>query len=82
MRVDLWSDLVCPLCYIGKRRFEKALASAPRRAATIVPVPPTIQQFDGRDLTAPIYATAWDSDVIVTLFADGRTEVKTRRQAR
>jgi predicted DsbA family dithiol-disulfide isomerase len=26
MRVDLWSDLVCPWCYVGKRRFEKALA--------------------------------------------------------
>jgi len=27
MRVDLWSDLVCPWCYLGKRRFEKALTS-------------------------------------------------------
>jgi len=26
MRVDIWSDLVCPWCYVGKRRFEKALA--------------------------------------------------------
>jgi len=25
MRVDIWSDLVCPWCYLGKRRFEKAL---------------------------------------------------------
>src|SRR5262245_29341873 len=25
MRVDIWSDLVCPWCYVGKRRFEKAL---------------------------------------------------------
>ena len=31
MRVDIWSDLVCPWCYIGKRRFEKALAGYPRR---------------------------------------------------
>jgi predicted DsbA family dithiol-disulfide isomerase len=27
MRIDIWSDLVCPWCYIGKRRFERALAS-------------------------------------------------------
>jgi len=27
MRVDIWSDVVCPWCYIGKRRFEKALAT-------------------------------------------------------
>jgi predicted DsbA family dithiol-disulfide isomerase len=25
MRVDIWSDIVCPWCYVGKRRFEKAL---------------------------------------------------------
>ena len=31
MRVDVWSDLVCPWCYIGKRRFEKALAGFDRR---------------------------------------------------
>jgi len=26
MRVDVWSDVVCPWCYIGKRRLETALA--------------------------------------------------------
>ena len=26
MHVDIWSDVVCPWCYIGKRRFEAALA--------------------------------------------------------
>ena len=31
MRVDIWSDLVCPWCYIGKRRFEAALAAFPDR---------------------------------------------------
>jgi predicted DsbA family dithiol-disulfide isomerase len=25
MRIDIWSDIVCPWCYIGKRRFERAL---------------------------------------------------------
>ena len=25
MRVDVWSDVVCPWCYVGKARFEKAL---------------------------------------------------------
>jgi predicted DsbA family dithiol-disulfide isomerase len=25
MHVDIWSDVVCPWCYIGKRRFEKAI---------------------------------------------------------
>ncbi|MGH3336761.1 MAG: DsbA family oxidoreductase, partial [Nocardioides sp.] len=26
MRIDIWSDVVCPWCYIGKRRLESALA--------------------------------------------------------
>ena len=25
MTVEIWSDVVCPWCYIGKRRFEAAL---------------------------------------------------------
>jgi predicted DsbA family dithiol-disulfide isomerase len=31
MRVEIWSDVVCPWCYIGKRRFEQALAAFPHR---------------------------------------------------
>ena len=27
VRVDIWSDVVCPWCYIGHRRFEKGLAA-------------------------------------------------------
>ena len=27
MRIEIWSDVVCPWCYIGKRRLEKALAA-------------------------------------------------------
>lgn len=26
MRVEIWSDVVCPWCYLGKKRFERALA--------------------------------------------------------
>jgi predicted DsbA family dithiol-disulfide isomerase len=31
MRIEVWSDVVCPWCYVGKRRFEKALAAFPHR---------------------------------------------------
>ncbi|HEX5439920.1 MAG TPA: DsbA family oxidoreductase, partial [Ktedonobacterales bacterium] len=31
MKVEIWSDVVCPWCYIGKRRFEAALAQFPHR---------------------------------------------------
>ena len=26
MKVEIWSDIMCPFCYIGKRHFEKALS--------------------------------------------------------
>jgi predicted DsbA family dithiol-disulfide isomerase len=26
MHIDIWSDIVCPWCYLGKRRLEKALS--------------------------------------------------------
>ena len=25
MKIDVWSDVICPFCYIGKRRLELAL---------------------------------------------------------
>ena len=32
MKVEIWSDVVCPWCYVGKRRFEAALARFPHAA--------------------------------------------------
>lgn len=29
MKVEIWSDVMCPFCYIGKRKFEQALAQFP-----------------------------------------------------
>ncbi|GER23328.1 DSBA oxidoreductase [Zafaria cholistanensis] len=29
LSVDIWSDIACPWCFIGKRRFEKALDALP-----------------------------------------------------
>jgi predicted DsbA family dithiol-disulfide isomerase len=31
VKIDIWSDIACPWCYIGKRRLETALASFPHR---------------------------------------------------
>lgn len=31
MKVEIWSDFVCPFCYIGKRRFEQAMQQLPNR---------------------------------------------------
>jgi predicted DsbA family dithiol-disulfide isomerase len=31
MKVDIWSDVRCPFCYIGKRKFEMALERFPNK---------------------------------------------------
>lgn len=31
LRIDVWSDIACPWCYVGKRRLEAALAEFPHR---------------------------------------------------
>ena len=30
MQIDIYSDVVCPWCYVGKRRLEQALTSVGR----------------------------------------------------
>ena len=85
MRVDIWSDLVCPWCYIGKRRFEKALARIDRpervevvhRAFQLDPTMPKGQLFRHRDvlmkkygMTEPQVAAA-QSRLVDVAAADG-----------
>jgi hypothetical protein len=36
MKVEIWSDVMCPFCYIGKRKFEKALAQFEHKDKVIV----------------------------------------------
>lgn len=31
MKIEIWSDFVCPFCYIGKRRLEAAIAAFPQK---------------------------------------------------
>ena len=31
MHVEIWSDIACPWCYVGKRRFEAAVAAFEER---------------------------------------------------
>ena len=55
MKVEIWSDVVCPFCYIGKRNFEKALAAFPAREKVEVvwrsyQLDPTLQATPGRSL--------------------------------
>lgn len=52
MIIDVWSDVVCPWCFIGKRRLDKAIAALP--AGTQVTVRHRAFQLDPtRGQTAP-----------------------------
>jgi predicted DsbA family dithiol-disulfide isomerase len=36
LRVEVWSDIACPWCYVGKRRLEAAVARLPEPAAVVL----------------------------------------------
>jgi len=63
LKVEIWSDVVCPWCYIGKRRFESALARFPHRDAVEVvwrsfeldPTAPARREGDGAERLAAKY---------------------------
>ena len=53
LTIDIWSDVACPWCLIGKRRFEKALAQFPQRGQVTVTwrsfqLDPTLPEHDDR----------------------------------
>ncbi|MEU7529341.1 DsbA family oxidoreductase [Saccharothrix sp. NPDC042600] len=55
MRVEIWSDLVCPWCYIGTARFERALAGFAHRDDVEV-VHRSFELDPGRAHTEPVPA--------------------------
>ncbi|MFT3699959.1 MAG: MBL fold metallo-hydrolase [Kofleriaceae bacterium] len=59
---------------------EKAL-TGPKRDPIEVSVGHGARDFAARTITAPIYATGWDGDVLVTLHADGRATVRFHHSA-
>ncbi|MET3682833.1 putative DsbA family dithiol-disulfide isomerase [Alkalibacillus flavidus] len=55
MKVEIWSDVVCPFCYIGKRRFEAALEQfeAPEKVSVAFKsfqLDPTVQPGQYNDI--------------------------------
>ncbi len=56
LQIDIWSDIACPWCYIGKRRFERALADFEHRDDVVVTwhsyqLDPTIpRHYDGTEV--------------------------------
>src|SRR4051794_24130884 len=66
MHVEIWSDIACPWCYVGKRRFESALAAFEHRDDVTVtwrsfeldPVAPRERDVDGATHLAEKYGTS------------------------
>jgi len=55
MKIEVWSDFVCPFCYIGKRRLELALEQFPYRDQVEVEfksfeLDPNSPKYDGRSI--------------------------------
>jgi predicted DsbA family dithiol-disulfide isomerase len=71
LRVDIWSDVVCPWCAIGKRRFEAALARFAHkdgvevvwRAFELDPSAPAVQQGDNPTRLARKYGRSREQAV-------------------
>jgi predicted DsbA family dithiol-disulfide isomerase len=65
MEVEIWSDIACPWCYVGKRRFEAALAAFDSRDEVNVtwrsfeldPGAPREREVDGATHLAQKYGT-------------------------
>ncbi len=66
MEVEIWSDIVCPWCYIGKRRFEVARAGFEHsddvhvtwRSFELDPSAPRTREVDGATHLAQKYGTS------------------------
>ncbi len=85
VRVEIWSDIACPWCYVGKRRFESALAGFEHRDDVAVtwrsfeldPAAPAQRSQDGADHLAAKYgcsrveALAMQERMTATAAAEG-----------
>ncbi|MFD2443262.1 DsbA family oxidoreductase [Bacillus sp. CGMCC 1.16607] len=55
MKIEIWSDFVCPFCYIGKRRLEEALNQFPHKEKVEVEfksfeLDPNAPEYSGRSI--------------------------------
>jgi len=65
VHVEIWSDIACPWCYVGKRRFEAALADYEHRDEVTVtwrsfeldPTAPAVRDEDAATHIAKKYGT-------------------------
>ena len=69
MKIDIWSDIVCPFCYLGKRRLEQALATFEHRDAVEV----TWHSFE-LDRGAPAVSDGPLVDLVATKYGIGAAQ--------
>ena len=55
MKIEVWSDFVCPFCYIGKRRLETALSQFPHKEKVEIEyksfeLDPNSQKYSGSNI--------------------------------
>ena len=84
MKVEIWSDIACPWCYVGKRRFEKALAEFEGRDEVDVlwrsyeldPRAPRVQPLSAPEVLARKYRVSVEqaNGMNERLKAEGRKE--------
>jgi predicted DsbA family dithiol-disulfide isomerase len=75
MNIDIWSDIACPWCFIGKRRLERALADFPHRDDVTVTwhsyqLDPTLpDHYDGSELEYLATRKGMPRDRVTEMFA-------------
>ncbi len=75
MQVEIWSDVVCPWCYVGKRRFESALERFEHRdevdvvwrAFELDPAAPRRREVSAAEHLARKYA--WSAEQVAASWA-------------
>jgi len=55
MKMEIWADIVCPFCYIVKRKFEMALAAFPAKDKVEIEwrsfqLDPTMENIPGKSV--------------------------------
>jgi predicted DsbA family dithiol-disulfide isomerase len=87
MQVEIWSDVVCPWCYLGKRRFEQALSEFEHRndvhvvyrsfeldpTAPTGETTPTVQRLADKYVMTPAQASQAQRDMEKRAAGDGLT---------
>ena len=76
MDIEIWSDIACPWCYVGKRRFEAALADFEHRDDVAV----TWRSFE-LDPTAPAQRSVDSATHLAEKYGMSRDEALARQRS-